>query len=117
MYKYDPFQHCCPTMNARLDPECHVDELSLVEYNPDTRSYRFVIRYDNGESHGARLSLMYCPWCGKKLPKTLGDEWEEILKNEYGMTIKDLFNKNGRWDELKVPEELRTDEWWKKRNL
>jgi len=53
----------------------------------------------------------------KKLPKTLGDEWEEILKNEYGMTIKDLFNKNGRWDELKVPEELRTDEWWKKRNL
>ena len=42
---------------------------------------------------------------------------KEILKNEYGMTIKDLFNKNGRWDELKVPEELRTDEWWKKRNL
>jgi hypothetical protein len=31
--------------------------------------------------------------------------------------MNDLFNKNGRWDELKVPEELRTDEWWKKRGL
>mgnify|MGYP003447634819 CR=1 FL=1 len=42
---------------------------------------------------------------------------EEVLKNEYGMAINDLFDKTGRWDELKVPEELRTDEWWKKRGL
>jgi len=33
------------------------------------------------------------------------------------MKFNDLFNEKGRWDESKVPEELRSDEWWKKRNL
>ena len=34
------------------------------------------------------------------------------------ISIRDnFFDKKGRWDELKIPEELRTDEWWKKRNL
>ena len=41
----------------------------------------------------------------------------EVLKNEYGMTIRDFFNTEGRWDESKAPEELRNDEWCKKRNL
>ena len=116
MYKYDPFQHCCSTMNDRLDPECHVDELSLVEYNHDTRSYRFVIRYDNGESHGVRLPLMYCPWCGRKLPEDLSEEMEEVLEKEYGITSKNW--DSPEWnDDTHLPSEFKTDEWWKKRGL
>ena len=92
------------------------EEDFIIEYEPDMRTYNFRL-YDKGEYIGVRQRLFYCPWCGKKLPKTLGDEWEEVLQNEYGMAINDVFDKTGRWDELKVPEELRTDEWWKKRGL
>ena len=117
MYIYDPFQHCCGSMNEHLDPECNIDELPLIEYKPDVRSYSFIIRYDDCKSYGVRQRLFYCPWCGKKLPETLGDEWERLLRKEYNLTINDFFNKNGKWDESRIPEEFRTDEWWKKRGL
>src|ERR1700722_5993915 len=56
----------------------------------------------------------YCPWCGKKLPKSLDDEWDEVLKNEYGITIDNPWDKK---EMRKVPAEFLTDEWWKKRSL
>ena len=116
MYKYDPFQHCCDTMNARLDHECHTDQLSLVEYCPDIRSYSFIIRYDDGKSYGVRLPLFYCPWCGKKLPEKLSHKMEEVLEAEYGITAKDW--DSPKWnDDTDLPDEFKTDEWWKKRGL
>jgi len=105
-------KHCCIYMDYALSGK----NGNLVEYMPEVRSYSLRF-YREDEFTGMEKELWYCPWCGKKLPKDLNEEWGEILKNEYGMTTKDLFNKKGRWDELKVPEELRTDEWWKKRNL
>jgi len=102
-------------MNSHLDPETE-DYKTLVEYDLSIRAYRFIL-LEAGKDYGIRQALFYCPWCGKKLPETLGDEWEEILKKEYNLTINNFFDKKGRWDELKIPEELRTDEWWKKRNL
>ena len=116
MYKYDPFQHCCDTMNARLDPECHTDQLPLVEYCPDIRGYSFIIRYDDGKSYGVRLPLFYCPWCGKKLPKKLSHKMEEILEREYNITAKN-WDAPGWDDEKDLPKEFLTDEWWKKRGL
>ena len=116
MYKYDPFQHCCDTMNARLDPECHTNQLQLVEYCPDIRSYSFIIRYDDGKNHGVRLPLLHCPWCGKKIPKELSHKMEEILEKEYGITEKD-WDAPGWDDNIHLPEEFMTDAWWKKRGL
>ena len=110
-YKYDPFQHCCSTMNARLDPECYTNQLPLLEYEPDLRSYNFIIRFNGGESYGTRLPLFFCPWCGKELPEDLDGIWGQILENEYGLTEEE--RDNG----AKVPEEFKTDEWWKKRGL
>jgi hypothetical protein len=114
MYVYDPFQHCCPTMNEHLDPETREDEYPL-EYEPDIRKYSLVFR-EKGEDFGIRQQLWFCPWCGKKLPEKLSYKMEEVLEKEYGITEKDW--SSPEWDDEKdLPEEFRTDEWWKKRGL
>ena len=41
---------------------------------------------------------------------------EEVLEEEYGITEKD-WNAPGWNDNTHLPEEFKTDEWWKKRNL
>ena len=58
------------------------------------------------------MVIYYCPWCGKKLPINLSDKWFEILKKEHGIDypFDDPDRKN-------IPEEFKSDEWWKKRNL
>ncbi len=109
MYECDLFQHCCPTMNEHLDPETK-DSGELIEYDSSVRKYSFVL-HEDGKDYGIRQRVIYCPWCGKKLPKDLLDEIEEALEKEYGIGQKDLNN-----DEL-IPPEFRTDEWWKKRGL
>ncbi|HSC25213.1 MAG TPA: hypothetical protein VLB80_03300 [Candidatus Babeliales bacterium] len=56
--------------------------------------------------------INYCPWCAKPLPKDLRDEWLEVLKEEY-----DLDDPDSKEQKKLVPEEFKTDEWWKKRGL
>lgn len=55
----------------------------------------------------------FCLYCGKQLPKSLLDQWLAIVKNDFGvgLTIKleDMLER--------LPEEFRTDKWWKKRGL
>ena len=80
----------------------------LLDYDHSDRSYGFHI-YDS--NYGTMQTLWYCPWCGKKLPEDLGEEWDEILEKEHGIT--DPFFE----DKDKVPAEFWTDEWWKKRGL
>ena len=109
-YIYDPFQHCCPDMNECLDTESNIDELPLIEYSPDIRKYTFIIRYKN-EDYNLQQKLLYCPWCGKKLPEPLGDKWEEILETEYNL------KKPSFLPDSQIPSEFLTDEWWKKRGL
>lgn len=55
--------------------------------------------------------ICFCPRCGTKFPHELGDEWYEILQEEYG--IEDPMDE----DAHRLPEEFKTDEWWKKRGL
>lgn len=125
MYKYDPnflkrfsnynpFEHCCGAMNKYLDPETN-DNCELLSYEPDTRSYYFTL-HEDGKISFVILSLLYCPWCGTKLPEDLGEKMEEILEKEYGITEKDC-NAQGWDDEKDLPKEFQTDEWWKKRGL
>ena len=108
MYEYDPFQHCCPTMNKYLDPKTTEGELLI--YNRDVRTYRFIL-HENEDKSGWYVPILYCPWCGKKVPKDLDQEWGETLEKEYGLT------REARRDDSKIPEEFKTDEWWKKRGL
>ena len=79
-----------------------------INYSNALRFYSLRLADD---PYGSNCLLLYCPWCGTKLPKDLDGVWSETLKREYG--IKDpIFD-----DADKVPPEFRTDEWWKKRGL
>ncbi len=54
--------------------------------------------------------IKYCPWCSKKLPENLTDEWFKALETEYGLDDPDSKEQQNL-----VPNEFKTDEWWKKR--
>lgn len=94
-------------MNHYSDPLLQ-KEHKLVSYSPEVRRYHFIL---HGECAGAYLPAHYCPWCGKKLPKNLGKEWCKIIKEKFG--LDNVFAEE--WEIL--PEEFKTDKWWKKRRL
>ena len=114
-YMHDEPKYCCFSMDNALDQEEIKSWGELIEYNPTTRSYHFLL-YENNKYCGTRYQLKYCPWCGKKLPEKLSHKMEEILEQEYGITAKD-WDAPGWDDNIHLPEEFRTDEWWKKRGL
>lgn len=51
----------------------------------------------------------YCPNCGAKLPD-YQDEYYDALEEAMGKEFCDIA-------EEEIPEEFRTDEWWKKRGI
>jgi len=95
-------KHCCQLMSDFIE-----DQSVPLKYNPKFRAYSLDLRLQP-----ASQGILYCPWCGKKLPERLGDKYFEILKKEYN--IGDPFGKE---QATLVPEEFKSDEWWKKRGL
>jgi len=88
-----------------------------LSYIPHARSYdmEYGIVFQNQET-GEDVAvivepLIYCPWCGVKLPKNLFVDWVKIVENEFNI---DTLDKEGL---KKVPEEYMTEKWWKKRGL
>ena len=79
----------------------------IIEYEPIDRS--FVIIYAKGRCTG----IEFCPFCGTKLPETLNSKIFEVIEKEYGIPMgeADIFEFTN------LPDEFRTDEWWKKRGL
>jgi len=95
--------HCCSTMRHYI-----YEEKGIIEYELNIKSYVFL--YSDNQFDW-QLPLLYCPWCGTKLPERLIHKMEQVLEEEYGITEKDWGNKE------KIPPEFNTDEWWKKRGL
>lgn len=98
-------EFCCDVME-----EFCSQKNKFIDYDPSVRSYMFYLADD---SHGTRQIMRYCFWCGSKLPKDLSEEWEYILKKEYGLEKPGRLPPNTK----KIPPEFKTDEWWKKRGL
>ena len=98
---------CCRNMNY------YATKGKNIEYQPSSRLYLLHLKYIDDEDYGSAQQLWYCPWCGTKLPKELGDEWMDTLYNEYGLKSP----CEGDEDADKVPEEFKSDKWWKKRGL
>ena len=94
--------HCCELMEDFLD-----DTRIPVQYYSISREYGVSLK---GSS--AIQLLSYCPWCGKKLPESLRDEYYDILEKEYEL---DSYDINDHPE--KIPQEFKSDEWWKKRGL
>lgn len=106
-------EHCCEEMEYFANQK-YFDEHDCLKYKRNTRCYRLVA---HGKDKGVYYVIKFCPWCGKKLPKELGAVWDDILEKEYGFKPDDFFNEKDEWDDSIVPEEFKTDEWWKKRGL
>ena len=99
-------QFCCDTMQR------YVDEHNLV-YDPVIREVTFYIKSNDEtgfQPEYYRSPCAFCPYCGTKLPKSLlferDDELEKVLDKESCDITED-----------EIPEEFKSDEWWKKRGL
>ena len=97
-------KHCCYDMEntANYDEEGP----PFIAYEEYIREYFFVF---TSKSPRYR-KFSYCIYCGRKLPKNLKKEWKFLLEKEFG--IKDIVKE---W--RKIPEEFKTEEWWRKRDL
>jgi len=95
-------QYCCQSMlNSANDPRIG------ISYDKTFRYYSINLMGKHAEQKAS-----YCPFCGNKLPKDLWDKYCEVLEKEYN--ISDFDDKE---TEKNIPEEFKSDEWWKKRNL
>jgi len=91
-------KHCCEDMIFFLN-----EKKVGIQYNNTERLYSI-----NLITSGGLQKIYFCPWCGSKLPKDLTDELSEIVFDE--------LNLDG-FDDPRLPEEFKSDEWWKKRGL
>ena len=89
--------YCCRTLT-----HCINDPRIPVNYDPSRRRYSI----DGGET--GTYTMNVCFWCDYKFPKNLSEEFCDIFYNE--LKLEDD-------DEDKLPEEFKSDEWWKKRGL
>lgn len=94
--------HCCEFMDMFLQ-----DQKMPLKYYPIAREYGITLKHSS-----AVQLLVYCPWCGVKLPESLRDKYFDILKVEY-----DIEPELDIQDDPNIPEEFKSDSWWKMRGL
>jgi hypothetical protein len=97
--------YCCDLMYDLLDKNGHDSFRSYIKFFPNICTYVIL-----SKKRGYKFEpIDYCPFCGAKFPKRLGEELSKILQSEYGLES---------WkDYKKAPAEFHSDEWWKKRGL
>ncbi len=86
-------EHCCNLMTEFIS-----DTRVPISYSPKFREYYIPL----GGSHAIQC-IIFCPWCGARLPKDLRDEYFDIIEKEY--------------EAKNLPEEFKCNIWWKKRGL
>ena len=103
---------CCDTMQR------YIDEHNLF-YDPSIREVMFYIKSNDKTGYQPeyyKSPCIYCPYCGAKMPNQLNvdengnspyaDALEEAVGKEYCDITED-----------EIPEEFKSDAWWKKRGL
>lgn len=93
----------------------YVEEHNLV-YDSIRREITFFIKSNDTSGYQPeyyRSPCIYCPYCGTKLPASLDgakDEYRNELEKAVGKEYCDIKPED-------IPEEFKSDEWWKKRGL
>jgi hypothetical protein len=98
-------EHCCKEMQFFLE-----EEKISIGYSSRFRSY-----YINLKGSGAVQRIIYCPWCGKLLPKPLDNEYDLELSKLLNVPLDDITLDT--YYSKSLPKEFKTEEWWKKRGL
>jgi hypothetical protein len=93
----DSVLNCCEQMAFHAK-----EKEKIIVYEPITR--RIGIKVNDNVFQ----LIKYCPWCSSKLPIELSNVLSKII-------FDDL--KLDGYDDNRIPEEFKTDEWWKKREL
>jgi hypothetical protein len=69
----------------------------LLAYSPKFDEYGMII-HDGGSS---TVQILFCPWCGTKLPDSKRDRWFDELEAQ-GIDPTSS----------SIPEVYQTDKWW-----
>lgn len=101
-----PHGHCCDMMAMMID---HAG--IPIFYSEIFRKYHMVRMFK--QVIVDYIVFLYCPWCRRELPKNLVTQYNEIVQKEYGINVREI-DINCAYD---LPEEFKSDEWWKKRGL
>jgi hypothetical protein len=97
---------CCDTMQR------YVDEHNLF-YDESIREVTFYIKSNDKTGYQPeyyRSPCIYCPYCGAKQPQSLEFERDDALEEALGKDYNDI-------EDDEIPEEFKSDKWWKKRHL
>lgn len=62
---------------------------------------------DDWRDRGPLQLIEFCPFCGRRLPEWLAERWWDELE---AMGFDDPHHQD-------IPEEFRSDRWWKERGL
>ncbi len=103
--------YCCQKLNELIN-----DEKTPFEYSQKFRQYNVVDTpraYLKKNEICMAYAMQYCPFCSTEFPRSLREEWFHIINDEYRLEFS-IFDKKSF---KKIPEEFRTEEWWKKRGL
>ena len=101
-------KHCCEMMKGNLEHSCDLHEEpydcpdTLIDYVETFDEYGIII-HDGGHS---KITIQYCPWCGKKLPTSKRDRWFLDLEK---LGYDEPFEQD-------IPKKYQTDEWYRKKN-
>jgi hypothetical protein len=112
-------QHCCAQMDSLLNEEripiyyvkmFREYRLAELELSERISNYHIV----KNISHFGKI-FKFCPWCGKKLPKSLFSEWAASLFkfNHKRYIRKNILELNYH----SIPKEYKEDEWWINKKL
>jgi hypothetical protein len=95
--------HDCDHMRRDLDRICneHASRFAcpdaLINYDQRFDEYGLIV-HDGGRSS---IRIMFCPWCGARLPDSKRDRWfDELEQKGVDPSGSD------------IPDEYRTSAWW-----
>jgi hypothetical protein len=101
----DPSQHCCLDMAWFASQPVEAPGPGpnpVILYVAEWDEYRISIPREGWAS----TLIRFCPWCGARLPHSKEDLWRTTLA-EMGYDPS----------EEEIPEEFRSDQWWRERGI
>ncbi|WP_129691481.1 DUF6980 family protein [Gottfriedia acidiceleris] len=99
-------KHCCELMTYNVNYVCkqHEDPFdcpdNLVFYLAKFDQYGIIIH----DGRSSFIEIMYCPWCGTKLPMSKRELWLDTLEK---LGYDEPFEQD-------IPEEFESDKWYNK---
>ena len=87
---------------------CVNEDAVPISYHADIRQYYLIC--DSRVSWVQKIN--HCLYCNHKFPEDLYAQYSELLEKEHGLDEVTAW----RYPE-RVPEEFKSEEWWKKRGL